>query len=58
LYNPTDSKKVESQKVFPKLIQKKFPKLDFDYYIYSPAEKENIIKKISNSNSKILFSTL
>lgn len=58
LYNPTDSKKVESQKVFPKLISKKFPKLNFDYFIYSPENKENIISEISKSDSKILFSTL
>ena len=58
LYNPTDSKKVESQKAFPNLINKKFPKLKFDYFIYNPEEKEIIIKKIIDSNSKILFSTL
>jgi hypothetical protein len=58
LYNPSDTKKLESQKNFPKLIKEKFPNLDFDYFIYSPQEKENIIKKIANSNSKILFSTL
>lgn len=58
LYNPGDTKKVESQKNFPRLIKEKFPNLDFDYFIYSPQEKENIIKEIANSDSKILFSTL
>ncbi len=58
LYNPTDTKKVESQKVFPELISKKFPKLDFSYFIYKPDRKESIIEKISKSNSQILFSTL
>ena len=58
LYNPTDSKKVESQKVFPDLIRKKFPKLNFDYFIYNPKQKEEIIKQISKSDSQILFSTL
>jgi len=58
LYNPTDTKKVESQKVFPGLINKKFPKLDFSYFIYKPSKKENIINKIAKSKSKILFSTL
>ncbi len=58
LYNPTDSKKVESQKVFSKLLKQKFPKLNFDYFIYDLSKKEEIIEQISNSGSKILFSTL
>ena len=58
LYNPTDLKKVESQKIFPQLITKKFPKLKFDYFIYNPENKEKIIYEISNSDSQILFSTL
>lgn len=58
LYNPTDLKKVESQKEFPNLISKKFPKLHFDYFIYNHSKKDEIINKISKSDSKILFSTL
>ncbi|MDD2907915.1 MAG: WecB/TagA/CpsF family glycosyltransferase [Candidatus Gracilibacteria bacterium] len=58
LYNPTDSRKVESQKIFSSLLRNKFPKLDFDYFIYEPNKKEEIIKNIKNSSSKILFSTL
>jgi len=58
LYNPTDIKKVASQKDFPKLIKQKFPKLNFDYFIYSPEKKESIINNILLSDSKILFSTL
>lgn len=58
LYNPTDTKKVESQKIFPELLHQKFPKLKFEYYIYNTTEKEEIINKISKSESKILFSTL
>lgn len=58
LYNPTDSKKVESQKVFFKLLKEKFTKLDFDYFIYESSKKEEIIDKIKDSNSKIIFSTL
>lgn len=58
LYNPTDKNKVASQKVFPKLLQNKFPKLKFDYYIYNPSEKDKIIEKISKSDSKVVFSTL
>jgi N-acetylglucosaminyldiphosphoundecaprenol N-acetyl-beta-D-mannosaminyltransferase len=58
LYNPEDKNKVNSQKQFSKLLKNKFPNLTFDYFIYSPKEKENIIKQISKSDSKILFSTL
>ncbi len=58
LYNPTDINKINSQKIFSKLLKQKFPKLKFDYYIYSKDKKENIINKIQNSDSKILFSTL
>lgn len=58
LYNPSDLKKVESQKIFSKLINKKFPKLKFDYFIYNPLKKEEILEEIKNSKSKILFSTL
>ena len=58
LYNPNDLKKVKSQTLFPKLIKQNFPNLHFDYYIYNPDKKENIIKQISESNSQILFSTL
>ncbi|MDD3144905.1 MAG: WecB/TagA/CpsF family glycosyltransferase [Candidatus Gracilibacteria bacterium] len=58
LYNPTDTKKVGSQKVFSKLLKEKFTKLDFDYFIYEPNKKEEIIDKIKDSKSKIIFSTL
>jgi exopolysaccharide biosynthesis WecB/TagA/CpsF family protein len=39
-------------------LLKKFPKLNFDFFIYSPEKKDEIIKKICSSDSKILFSTL
>ena len=39
-------------------MQKAFPKLKFDFYVYKPDEQKEIIKKIANSKSKILFSTL
>jgi N-acetylglucosaminyldiphosphoundecaprenol N-acetyl-beta-D-mannosaminyltransferase len=58
LYNPTDEKKVESQKIFKKVLQDKFKKLDFDYFVYDPNKKEEILKKVSKSDSQILFSTL
>ncbi|MDD2871552.1 MAG: WecB/TagA/CpsF family glycosyltransferase [Candidatus Gracilibacteria bacterium] len=58
LYNPTDEKKVKSQKIFTTLLKQKFPKLKFDYFIYNPTKKQEIISTISLSESKILFSTL
>jgi UDP-N-acetyl-D-mannosaminuronic acid transferase (WecB/TagA/CpsF family) len=50
--------KVASQKTFKKDLSKKFPKLEFDFFIYKPEEKNDIIKQIKNSDSKILFATL
>lgn len=58
LYNPTDLKKVESQRIFPLWVAREFPNLKFEYFIYEPSKKEEIIDEISKSNSKILFSTL
>ncbi|MDP2090060.1 MAG: WecB/TagA/CpsF family glycosyltransferase [Candidatus Gracilibacteria bacterium] len=58
LYNPTDVNKIKSQEIFKELLTNKFPKLKFDYFVYNPIEKENIINQIGKSESKILFSTL
>lgn len=58
LYNPTDLKKVESQKVFSSILKQKFPNLNFDYFVYEFDKKEEIIEKIKKSSSKIVFSTL
>lgn len=58
LYNPNDTKKVESQKVFAEKLKNKFENLKFDYFIYNPEKKEQIIEEIKKSDSKILFSTL
>jgi exopolysaccharide biosynthesis WecB/TagA/CpsF family protein len=58
LYNPNDTKKVKSQKVFEEKLKNKFKNLKFDYFIYNSDIKEEIIEKIKNSDSKILFSTL
>ena len=58
LYNPTDEKKVTSQKLFEEKLKNKFPKLKFDYIIFNPEKKEEIFEKIKNSESKIVFSTL
>jgi len=57
-YYPNDVAKVESQKNFRTNLLKKFPELNFDFFIYNPEKKYEIIKQIYESNSKILFSTL
>ncbi len=57
-YFPKDLKKCESQKTFKDDLQKVFPKLKFDYFIYKKEEKDKIINQICQSDSKILFSTL
>ena len=57
-YFPQDLKKCEAQKTFKDDLQRVFPKLKFDYFIYKPEQKDDIIKQIYASDSKILFSTL
>jgi len=58
LFNPSDDKKVASQKVFSEKLKEKYNTLEFDYFIYDESKKDEIINKIKNSDSKILFSTL
>lgn len=58
LYSPNSKRKNHFQNNFKKLLKEKFPNLSFDYYIYNLDKKEEIINNISNSDSKILFSTL
>ncbi|MDD4353837.1 MAG: hypothetical protein PHN56_05265 [Candidatus Nanoarchaeia archaeon] len=48
LYNPTDQKKVDSQKIFSSKLKEKFPNLHFDYFIYEPSKKFDIIDQIKN----------
>ena len=57
-YYPKDLAKVASQKTFREDLLKKFPKLEFDFFVYKPEEKDDIIEQIKNSDSKILFATL
>lgn len=58
LYNPTDSNKVASQAIFSKKLSTSFSELKFDYIIYNPEKKAEILEQIKSSDSKILFSTL
>lgn len=58
LYNPTDANKVASQKNFSPLLQEKFPQLKFDFYVYNPEEKSQILENIKQSDSQVIFSTL
>ena len=57
-YYPKDLAKVKAQSTFREDLLKKFPKLNFDFFIYKPEDKEEIIEKIKDSDSKILFATL
>lgn len=58
LYIPSDLNKVASQKVFSQKLKESFPELIFDYIIYNPENKTEILEQIKNSDSKIVFSTL
>jgi len=55
---PNDREKCASQRSFHEKLWKKFPKLLFDFYVYSQENSEDIFKKIQGSWAKILFSTL
>ena len=57
-YYPKDLAKVKAQSTFREDLLKKFPKLNFDFFIYRSEDKDDIIEQIKNSDSKILFATL
>lgn len=58
LYNPTDTKKVSSQKDFVKNMQIKYPGLCIEYFIDNPQEQEKNIALLKKIDAKIFFSTL
>lgn len=58
LYNPTDTQKVANQKIFSSQLQRAYPNLLFDYYVYAPKEQKNILKSLGSSKAQIVFSTL
>ncbi len=57
-YFPKDMAKCKSQETFREDLLKVFPELQFDYFVYKPEDKQQIIEQIKDSDSKILFSTL
>lgn len=58
LYNPTDVKKVESQKIMPVKLKEKYSNIEFNIFIYREEEKEKIISEINKTDSKIILATL
>lgn len=58
LYNPSDTAKVANQKIFSEKLQAYFPQLQFDYFVYDPENREEILEHITQSDSQIVFSTL
>jgi hypothetical protein len=44
--------------VFSEKLSNAFPELKFDYIIYNPEKKSEILEQIQKSDSKIVFSTL
>lgn len=57
-YYPNDIEKCASQATFREKLLEQFPKLNFDFYIYSEEKKDEIFETIAKSDAKILFSTL
>jgi N-acetylglucosaminyldiphosphoundecaprenol N-acetyl-beta-D-mannosaminyltransferase len=55
---PKDIEKCESQRTFREKFSKKFPKLNFDFYVYSDENSNQIFENIHASDAQILFSTL
>ena len=57
-YFPHDVAKCESQRFFSENLKKVFPKLNFEYHIYTEVRKTEIFEKIRENQAKVLFSTL
>ena len=55
---PQDVKKCQAQDSFREKLSGKFPDLDFDFYVYSDENSDEIFESIKFSGAKILFSTL
>ena len=57
-YFPKDAAKCDAQENFTTNLQIVFPYLHFEMYIYKEGEKEKILKKIAQSQARIVFTTL
>lgn len=57
-YYPDDKQKCISQESFKEKLSEKFPRLNFDFYVYTEKVSEKIFEGIKKSEAKILFSTL
>jgi N-acetylglucosaminyldiphosphoundecaprenol N-acetyl-beta-D-mannosaminyltransferase len=55
---PKDVEKCKSQRTFRDKISAKFPSLDFEFYVHSDENSDQIFENIKISNAIILFSTL
>lgn len=58
LYTETDIKKIESQKIMPDILKRKFPNIDFTIVKYKDNNLDEIISKINNNKCEVIFSTL
>lgn len=59
LYNPTDLKKVESQKILVPKLQEKFPNIKINFFVYEESKKEEIIAEINKiEGTAYVFVTL
>lgn len=55
---PQDLEKCASQETFIERLSEKFSNLDFNLYVYSEENSNEIFRKIHTSGAQILFSTL
>jgi len=58
LYSPNDAKKIAYQEIFSQKLKIAYPDLRFQYHIYNPRKKEEILATVQNSSAQIFFSTL
>jgi len=58
LYTKTDSKKIESQKLMPKILKEKYPNVNFTIVKYQEEKVDEIIKEFSDNKVEAIFSTL
>ena len=58
LSNDSDTKKVEAQKIMPKVLKEKYPNVNFTIIKYKEENFNNIVEEINKNGCEIVFCTL